>query len=329
MRILHISNAGLPDLRIEKMAFTMKKEGHELLFLGGRPVKGQNLGAFDETHFTRLKSSFRLVYDSRIEQHWLREIDRLKPDIVHAHNIIVGHFLLNSDHHAIFDDHEYLSKQSSRYDVWPFVKRQLVKPMIRRFPEWEENLVSRYPTLTSNKNIADEHRKYGSFVEQVPNVPLRLQVENLQEPDSRKGYVYVGNDFKMKRFLPHRDMEGLTDIIQFHEITGLTHREMMEQLMHYEVGLTPWRPHPWHQYSEANKNYEYMHAGMPVLTNTIIKKYNFPDDPYVFSFRSYCDLLEDLAKIPDIDRSKIKEHAVSRYLWEMNEKTIKDAYSRA
>jgi hypothetical protein len=329
LRILHISDAGLPDLRIEKMAHTMKKEGHELIFLGGRPVRGQNLDAFDETHSLWLKSSFRLVFDPRIERSWLRAIDALKPDIVHAHNLIVGHFLLNSEHHAVFDDHEYYSKQSSRYNVWPFLRRQLVKPMIRRFSEWEEKLVSRFPTLTSNRNIANDHRKHGSFVKHVPNVPMENQISGLIESQERKGYVYIGNDFKMKRFLPHRNMEGLQSIIKVDAITGLTHREMMEQLMKYDVGLTPWHEHPWHPYSEANKNYEYMHAGMPVLANSIIKKYNFSDDPYVFSFKTYADLKEQLNTIPRFDRKEIQKHAISKYTWEENESTILEAYNRA
>jgi len=329
LRILHLSNAGLPDLRIEKMANTMKKEGHELLFLGGRPIRGQNLGAFDLTYSLLLPSSFRVVYDPRVENQWVKRISELKPDIVHAHNCTIAKFMLKTDFPTIFDDHEYYSKQSSRYDVWPFFKKQLVKPMIKRFPIWERQLLERYPTLTSNKNIAKEHRKFGSFVEPVPNVPTRNQVADLPDTDERGGYVYVGNDFKLKRFLPHRDMTGLTDILQFDVITGLTHREMMERLMHYEVGLTPWHKHQWHPYSEANKNYEYMHAGMPVLTNTIIKKQNFPDDPFVYSFDSYDEILDVLNDIPEHDRTKIQEHALNEYVWELSEPVIREAYKRA
>jgi hypothetical protein len=329
LRILHISEAGLPDLRIEKMAHTMKKEGHELVFLGGRPVRGQNLDAFDETHSLWLKSAFRLVYDLRVERSWLRTSDELKPDIVHAHNLIVGHFLLNSEHHAVFDDHEYFSKQSSRYDVWPFFKKQLVKPMIRNFSKWENELVSRFPTLTSNKNIAGEHRQRGFFAKQVPNVPMKSMIDNLAEPSTRNGYVYVGNDFEMKKFLPHRNLAGLRDFIDFDVITGLSHREMMNRLTHYEIGLTPWHQHPWHQYSEANKNYEYMHAGMPVVTNSLIKKHNFPKDPYVYSFDSYNGIEEVLESIVGVDRGKIIDHAARNYIWENNESTIHEAYKLA
>ena len=311
------------------MANTMKKEGHELIFLGGRPIRGQNLGAFDDAFYLHLPSSFRVVYDPRVEKQWVKRIGELKPDVVHAHNCTIAKFMLSTEYPTIFDDHEYYSKQSSRYDVWPFFKRQLVKPMIKRFPIWERQLLERYPTLTSNRNIANEHRKIGFFVEPVPNVPTRNQVSNLIEPEERHGYVYVGNDFNLKRFLPHRDMTGLRDILDVDAITGLSHREMMERLMHYEVGLTPWHEHEWHRYSEANKNYEYMHAGMPVVTNRIIKTHNFPDDPFVYSFNSYDDILDVLAGIPELDRGKIQEHALREYVWELSEPIIKEAYKRA
>jgi len=90
VRILHISHGGLPDPRIEKTACTMKNEGHELFFLGGRPIKYQDLQAFEKTFSLPVGNDLDVVINPSIKRKWLDAIRKLNPDIIHAHNPIVA-----------------------------------------------------------------------------------------------------------------------------------------------------------------------------------------------------------------------------------------------
>jgi hypothetical protein len=328
MRILHISHAGLPDIRVEKTAMTMKRLGHEMVFLGGRPVKGQHTDVFDETHHIQLANSLRVVFDPTVKRKWLKQIGEIAPDVVHAHNCVVGHFMTSSSLPVIFNDHELMSKQTAKFDVRPFIRRMAVKPMAMMFPRWEKSLASQYPTITTHPNMTAAHQQNGDFVVTVPNVPLRQQVENLSRSGSREGTVYVGSDIKLARFLPHRNLQGLKDLIPFDVITGVPYEKMMAELTNYKVGLTAWHPHPWHIYSDANKNYEYMHAGLPVITNHLIKEALFSDIPFVYGFKSYDEIPSLLSSMMNIDHESIREYALKHYVWENYEGLIIDVYNK-
>jgi hypothetical protein len=103
---------------------------------------------------------------------------------------------------------------------------------------------------------------------------------------------------------------------------------MLEKLMGYEIGLTPWIVHPWHPYSDANRNYEYLHTGLQVFMNTTIKKM-FADDPYVHSFNDYPHLVSSIESLEMVDPHVIMKHALKAYLWENQSEIIKEAYRRA
>ena len=328
MRILHISHGGLPDARIEKTALTMKKEGHQLVFLGGGTMKYNDLGAFEETYFLSVGNDLDVTINPAVKRRWLKRISELKPDVIHAHNVIVAHFLLGSEYPVIYDDHEYWSKQTYMYRERKLPRGLASYPLMIRIPGWETKLLRKYPVITVSENTAREHRRKASWVGVTHNVPMLRQVEGLVEVGPRRGNVYVGRDFDLPKFPPHRNMAGLRNYLQFDVISGLTHRKMLEKLMEYKVGLTPWKPHPLHPYSDANRNYEYLHSGLQVIVNEIIK-HNFQSDPFVSAFSSYDDISKVIDELEDIEAEKIMKHARKNYLWENQEDTIKEAYKRA
>jgi len=306
----------------------MKKEGHQIIFLGGKPTKYQNLGAFERVHYLPLKNDFDVTFNPFMKRKWLKVIDQLKPDVIHAHNPIVGHFLLDTDYPVIYDDHEYWSKQ-----IFKFKERKLPRGIISQsqvylVPKWEDKLLRRYPVITTTENAAIEHRRKSRWVGVTRNVPMLQQIENLPEAETRQGNVYTGNDFNRPYFLPHRDMSGLRKYIRFDIISGETHRIMMEKLMHYMVGLTPWKPHPWHPFSDANRNYEYMHAGLQVIVNNVMKKI-FNTDPFVHAFNNYEEIPSIIENLDETDTSRIMKYANQNYLWENQEDTIRKAYEIA
>ncbi|MHA1481707.1 MAG: glycosyltransferase family 4 protein [Candidatus Thorarchaeota archaeon] len=163
MRILHISHTGLPDPRIEKTARTMKKGGHELVFLGGRPTIEQS-SAFQEIHYESILSNLRVVLDPRFRKRWKKAIHKIKPDVVHAHNLIVGALMLDMEYPTIYDDHEYWSQQIFKYDAKSLIRRIASKPLANVSPKWEREILERFPTITVSENIAKDHRVYSKDV---------------------------------------------------------------------------------------------------------------------------------------------------------------------
>lgn len=306
----------------------MKKKGHEQLFLGGGPIRGQAHSAFSEAFHVSFGSHLRIVYDSRIRKRWLKQIDAIKPDVVHAHNLIAAAMMLDTDYPVIYDDHEYWSKQDFRFETRPFLRRMAGKPLISVTPKWERSILESYPVLTVSENIAKEHREIASHVEVTHNYPLCSEVEGLTSPERRVGAVYIGSDFQNTRFSLHRDMTGLQDILNFDILTGISHREMMNTLTKYKVGLTPWLPHPFHKYCDPNKNYEYLNAGLQVLITYTLGE-SLTDNPYVHPFKTYDELPELVHSLSDVPGPKIMNHARTTYVWEANSPKIHRIYDYA
>ena len=325
MRILHTSHTGLPDPRVEKTALTMKKKGHELLFLGGRPVKSQGLDAFAEVYTEPIVNNLRLVLDSRFRKRWIKRIDAVAPDVVHAHNLIVAAMMLKTEYPVIYDDHEYWSKQSFKYAARSFIKRIAVKPLERASPRWEREILERYPVLTVSEGIAAEHREHSNKVFVTKNFPSLKEVDHIVDQEDRSGVVYVGNDFELPSFLPHRNMEGLRETIDFQALSGFSHDELMTRLSHFKVGLTPWQQHPFHMYADPNKHYEYLNAGLQVFVTDSLY-HPFENEKYVHSFADYTELPPLIDSLPDISGRTIMEHARKQYIWEKQERIIESAY---
>lgn len=328
MRILHTSHMGLPDSRIEKTALTMKKQGHELMFLGGQPVQSQDLNAISKTYHVPVGNNFTLVVDPRIKKRWIRKIDDIAPDVVHAHNIVAAAMMLDTSYPVVYDDHEYWSRQMFKFTSRDFIHRVAAKPLIRAIPKWERRLLETYPVLTVSEHNAEDHRRHSSHVEVTRNFPSIEEVSSLVDQEDREGAVYVGNDFNLSKFFPHRNMTNLHSVINFDIITGLRHDVMMERLTQYRIGLTPWLPHPLHWYCDPNKHYEYMNAGLQVVvTSTLCEPLS--NDPYVHAFESYDSLPELMKTIPNIPGSEIMKHARNKYIWEKQESIITGIYKYA
>ncbi len=328
MRILHISHGGLPDPRIEKSALTMKKNGHETIFLGGRPIRWQSEGGFDDVHYLRMASSFRYALDPLVKRKWQKTIRDLKPDVVHAHNFTCARFLLGMDIPTVHDDHEYWSKRLFKYDTWGRLRRLQATPMIRNIEKWEHQLLESFPCITTNDNIAEEHRRFCKKVFIVRNFPSRRQVDFLKNPKDREGIVYVGNDYELAKFQHHRNLQGLKDIFDFDVIWGLPHNEMMERLTHYKLGHSAFRPIPFHKYIDANKNYEYLHAGLPLLISYIWGD-ALPISKHIIKFKDYDDIKQVIDEIDYPDPEDVMEYAHANFVWDIQEEKIPAAYKVA
>lgn len=328
MRILHLSHGGLPDIRIERTANTMKKDGHELVFLGARKAVRQSLEAFDRSYTLELGNDLNIVFNPLMISKWLSTIEKISPDIVHAHDVLAVRFALKTDYPVVYDDHEYWSQQIPYYTRKTRFQALASKPLILMIPKWESEALRRYPTITVSEMNARDHRKKSAWVGVTLNVPTMSEIEKVPQNRNRSGAVYVGNDFNTPGFYFLRDMSGLRDVLTFDVITGLPHEEMMKRLTAYRVGLTPWKPVPLHKYCGPNKNYEYLHAGLQIVTNRLIAK-SLKGNPYVHPFEDYSGIAATVESLPSADPDDIMDYARENYVWEKREKVIHEAYKRA
>jgi len=266
-------------------------------------------------------------------------IDRLRqqildydPDVIHAHNIVAAVAASRSDYPTVYDDHEWWSNMSSMYintsDLLRLPARAIIMLRMRR---WEREIVSKHPTFVTNERVAIEQRKKYPWVEPLNNYPLLSEIEHIRNTNDRKGLVYVGNDFSSPFFGRHRDMKGLRDILDFDIVTGMTHREMLSVLITKRVGLIPWRPVAFSWWVSPNKLYEYLHCGLPVVTNHQIKHGEGQDIPYVYAFRrlDYGDIHDVIQQAELAHPDEIMAFARENFILDRLKETVMSAYEEA
>jgi hypothetical protein len=247
MRILHLSDDGLPDWRVEKSALTAKKNGHDVFF-GGRLNGNSHSTVFSEIYPIKWNAAAMIgipYYYHGVKKQIERLVKLVRPDIVHSHNIGSAKVSRDLGLPFVFDDHEYFGMLSlvnaenlkihdSTYQfsglgsIIHRIKLGIISQRsISNWTRWERELVSSIPTITVSEQIADDFRKMraGStkdiFV--VPNFPLEVETTEFSEPQPREklSCVYAGGDNKYKR-VTNRDICGLPNLFMSRNIGNLT-----------------------------------------------------------------------------------------------------------
>ena len=151
MRILHLSDDGLPDWRVEKSAITAKKAGHELFF-AGRLTNNTKSTVFSEVHQVKwtARGMVGIPYYYHCVKKQIQELVRqIRPEIVHAHNIGSAKISLDLGLPVVFDDHEYFAMLSR-------VNAENLK--IQNFQNSESGFVKFKKNLKLSKN--SQKKKY-------------------------------------------------------------------------------------------------------------------------------------------------------------------------
>lgn len=247
MRILHLSDDGLPDWRVEKSAITAKKAGHELFF-AGRLTNNTKSTVFSEVHQVNWTARGMVgipYYYHCVKKQILKLVKQIRPEIVHAHNIGSAKISLDLGLPAVFDDHEYfamlsrvnaenLKIQNFQNSQSGFVKFKqnlklsfISRQSISKWTRWEQDLVRSVPTITVSEQIAQELQKYSGEktrkITVVPNFPLQEEQASFKEPQlhSQLTSVYAGGDSKHKK-VTNRDISGLTNLFMDNDVGNLT-----------------------------------------------------------------------------------------------------------
>ena len=246
MKILHLSDAGLPDWRTEKSAITASNHGHEVMFAGG-DSKNYHTKTFSKVY--EIKWTFKAkigipFYWHSVKKQVERVIREVRPDIVHAHNIFAAKMISEFGLPFVYNDHEYWSKlaqllaemtTSSEEKMIEVVTTGLPKKVRRMilsyyakhmWTKWEKELVSCCPTITVSDKIAEELKVIGNsdrvFV--VPNFPMKHEVKNFEQPHfhTKLSSVYAGSDGHNKQKYPSRNIDDLVDTYVKRDIGDLT-----------------------------------------------------------------------------------------------------------
>ncbi len=325
MKVLHASHKGLPDQRIERAAFVAKKRGDDIHFLGLGSTKSPDLNVFQTTAMLRKLNNREVALDKTIRREWADAIRTIAPDIIHANDIIAAIFSSTLGIPMVYDDHEYWSAQRVAYENWPILWKIRSRPFLQAIPRWEQELVTKHVTITVSEGIAAEHRKISNRVFVLQNYCLLSEVEHLPQNPNRQGIVYVGDDFRKKKFLPHRNLAGLKDYLEFDDITGLSRIELYQRLTKYRFGLLPFKPISYHKYSNSAKLFDYLNCGLQVLlTQRLFESHG--SLPFTIPFDDYSDLPKLVETVPIAEPKEIMEFAHKNLVWESQQDKLFEAY---
>jgi hypothetical protein len=246
MRILHLSDDGLPDWRVEKSALTAKKAGHEVYF-GGRLDNNAKSTIFSEIHRINWTAGAMVgipYYYHRVKRQIEKLVKQLGPDIIHSHNIGSAKISHDLGLPAVFDDHEYfgmlsrvnaenikLQNTQNLKSGFDRIKQNMrasfiSQQSISNWTNWEKELVLSLPTITVSEQIANELREVADGKTKeiivVPNFPLEAEI-SFKEPQDHGhlSSVYAGGDSKHKQ-VTNRDISGLTNLFADNDIGNLT-----------------------------------------------------------------------------------------------------------
>jgi len=248
MKVLHVSQLGLPDWRVEKSALTGINYGYRVFFAGNllsdyhtnEPEIFEKLFKIEWPDSNYSKNQFlpyilfgkTSIWNSVKKQ--IKEIlDELRPDIVHAHNLQSAKLISEFDVPMIYNDHEYWSIYIKRIyeskmlkDNGKFASKKknfLYNRIIKIWSNWESDIVSEYPTIVTSKTTLKEmEQKYSKEIFLLPNFPMKTETSISQTPifHEEVNSVYAGIE-SIKGIPAHRNMVGLEQVFNENDVGKL------------------------------------------------------------------------------------------------------------
>jgi len=186
MKILHFSDVGLPDTRVERAALYAQKKGWEVVFAGGRPSQNQIFDVFKIVHYRHWGPYEKTGFFGTLSKvrNWLRRLIREEePDLIHAHDLFAGKVALDVGHPFVYDDHEIWGSRIS-YQGDDVIKRNrtltrrlAIRFAFRNWRKWDAQLLRTTPIITVSKQFAQLYHQINPHVFVIPNVPTRQEVE--------------------------------------------------------------------------------------------------------------------------------------------------------
>jgi glycosyltransferase involved in cell wall biosynthesis len=381
LKVLHLSEYGLPDRRIEKSAITGLNYGYRVFFAGmSSPEFTNNSKIFEKIYqldwpWPEPKYPKKLYIPyillgktslwNAVKKQIKKILQELRPDIVHAHNLVSAKLVSELDVPMIYNDHEYWSisikslyesKMLNNDKKLSKIKTLAYKRIIKIWSKWESDIVSKYPTLVVSKTIANEMKqKYPNKFFLLPNCPMKNEtsISNIPEFHKDLNSVYAGNEpLQASVFAPHRNITELDQVFNENDIgkvillgrtsfqptdkvicKGLLSRsEMYNEMSKCSIGLLPMKKFWSHKYINPNKTFEYAHAGLHVISTSSFSDVIETLDNNCTTIEDYNDLINHLKYFQDNKeelykkRIKIFNFAKEKLNWEQYEGNIIECY---
>ena len=369
MKILHFSDAGLPDTRVERSALFSKQQGWAVVFAGGRQPQKQIFGAFDTIHYRYWKPSEKTGFPGTLHQvrGWLKRlIQNEGPDVIHAHDIFAAKVARDVGHPFVYDDHEiwgsrisYQGSQVMKRNRTP-LRRTATWFAIRNWRKWESEIFRAAPIITVSEEIAKLYKRIQPNSFAIPNLPVREEVElippNKNIDDAfRIGYVsrhrlplaQRWDTVALTLWLQHRFNATLVfigpKIIETEEVENhgfVSHKEMLQILSTCDIALMG-QMTILPVYSYENRFALFLHAGLKtIVPDSKINEVKFCNKHKVgWSWGSASTLLATLRQQvseyqKDIDgwnqdKTRVRSIAQKHLLWNYYEDRLREAYETA
>jgi glycosyltransferase involved in cell wall biosynthesis len=369
MKILHLSDAGLPDIRPERSALYVRNKGWDVIFAGGRPIEKQIFNAFSKTYYRYWRPSEKTGFPRSLRnvEEWVRNlIDEEKPDLIHAHDIFAGKVALNLGYPFVYDDHEIWGSRITRQGASvikrdkTLIRRIATRYAMRNWRKWEPQILQSAPVLAVSEEIVQEYRKVQPHTYYLPNVPNQQEISMIPPNtniDDEFRIAYVSrhdvplsqrNDATALRlWLENRFGAKLVyigpKIIETTEVENhgfVSHKRMLEIMATCDIALMG-QQLPVPLFSLQNRFPLFLHAGLKIIIpeNMIVEAKFCHQFQIGWVWSSREDLKLTLTQIIkdyfknvaqwNHDKQRIREIAGQHFIWDRYADQLDQAYDAA
>ncbi|MFX1318084.1 MAG: glycosyltransferase [Promethearchaeota archaeon] len=296
MKILHFSDVGLPDTRVERAALYSKMKGWDVVFAGGRPPQNQIFGVFEKVYYRHWGPYEKTGFFGTLHKirDWLRWLIREEePDLIHAHDLFAAKVALDVGHPFVYDDHEIWGSRIT-YQGSDVIKRNrtITRRLATRFAfynwrKWDAQLIQSSPIITVSKQFAQLYRRKNQLVYVIPNVPTQQEVELIppneniddefriaivsrdqlplnQRPDKKTLELWLQNRFGASLVFIGYPVIHTEEVIN---VGYVTHQKMLQVFSTCDAALLgKWTRRP--VYSIQNRFSLFLHAGLKSIVPT-------------------------------------------------------------
>lgn len=307
MRIAVVSDYGLPDARVEKEIITLRKYGHEIVFVGPfrKTILAKNEGFkrfyLEWDRYSRLGF---FPYYGRLKRKLSKILSTINPDVVLAINIFAGIMVHELGYHMVLDDHELYSFEIRfKEDGKRLIDRIIEKRKVKLYAEWENKISVEHPVVVVSNNMKRYYMEKGAKkVYVVKNYPALYEVKTIayrEVPCGNRIFAYIGGDISVKKTIQYRNLKETIKILkllyertksfelivigdkelsssEFIKSLGyLDHTEIYNILARVHYGILSWAPSRYHKICSLNKAYLYSHSGaIPIFTSSLEEMIN-------------------------------------------------------